>query len=80
MRREGDAVAYHNRPPFTKVALAYAPERDVQGPHRTVMVNPRVLEGETDTETMDFPEMRLEDAAKAFTEAAYGKPITLEGA
>ena len=37
----------HNRPPFTEVDLPYAPERDVAGPQRSVMVNPRVLEYET---------------------------------
>jgi uncharacterized protein (DUF362 family) len=37
----------HNRPPFTKVELEYAPGRDVQGPQRSVMVNPRVLDYET---------------------------------
>lgn len=37
----------HNRPPFTEVALEYSPERDVKGPQKTVMVNPRVLEYET---------------------------------
>jgi uncharacterized protein (DUF362 family) len=46
--REAGAVLFdHNRPPFTEVTLEYAPERDVQGPQRTVMVNPRVLEYET---------------------------------
>jgi uncharacterized protein (DUF362 family) len=37
----------HNRPPFTEVALEYAPDRDVAGPQRTVRVNPRVLEYDT---------------------------------
>ena len=36
--------------------------------------------GETDVEKMDYPVMTLEDAAKAFTEAAYGRAITLKGA
>jgi uncharacterized protein (DUF362 family) len=36
--------------------------------------------GETDTDRMQFPAMTLEEAAKAFTEVAYGKAITLEGA
>ncbi|HEX2220134.1 MAG TPA: DUF362 domain-containing protein [Gemmatimonadales bacterium] len=47
VREEGVELVDHNRPPFTEVALAYAPERDVKGPQRTVMVNPRVLEYET---------------------------------
>lgn len=37
----------HNRPPFQEVALAYRPEQDVQGPQKSVMVNPRVLEYQT---------------------------------
>ena len=36
--------------------------------------------GETDIEKMEFPAMGLEDAARAFTEAAYGRAITLRGA
>ena len=37
----------HNRPPFVPVELQYAPDKDVEGPQRSVMVNPRVLEYET---------------------------------
>jgi len=37
----------HNRPPFKEVLLAYSPEKDVVGPQKSVMVNPRVLEYET---------------------------------
>jgi len=37
----------HNRPPFREVLLAYSPEKDVRGPQRSVMVNPRVMEYET---------------------------------
>jgi uncharacterized protein (DUF362 family) len=44
---EGVEFFDHNRPPFTKVELQYAPERDVGGPQRSVMVNPRVLDYET---------------------------------
>ncbi len=47
VREEGVELFDHNRPPFTKVDLEYAPERDVKGPQRSVMVNPRVLEYET---------------------------------
>jgi uncharacterized protein (DUF362 family) len=47
VREEGVELFDHNRPPFTKVELEYAPERDVRGPQRSVMVNPRVLEYET---------------------------------
>jgi len=44
---EGATFFDHNRPPFTEVSLKYAPERDVDGPQRSVMVNPRVLEYDT---------------------------------
>jgi uncharacterized protein (DUF362 family) len=46
LREEGASFFDHNRPPFTEVKLEYAPERDVKGPQRSVMVNPRVLEYE----------------------------------
>jgi uncharacterized protein (DUF362 family) len=44
---EGATFFDHNRPPFEEVRLEYAPEQDVRGPQRTVMVNPRVLKYET---------------------------------
>lgn len=47
VEREGATFVDHNRPPFTEVALEYAPDRDVTGPQRSIMVNPRVLEYET---------------------------------
>jgi uncharacterized protein (DUF362 family) len=47
VHEEGVEFFDHNRPPFTKVDLEYAPERDVEGPQRSVMVNPRVLQYET---------------------------------
>ena len=47
VREEGAEFFDHNRPPFTEIPLEYAPERDVKGPQRSVMVNPRVLEYET---------------------------------
>jgi uncharacterized protein (DUF362 family) len=47
VRNEGAEFFDHNRPPFTRVDLEYAPDRDVTGPQRSVMVNPRVLEYET---------------------------------
>lgn len=37
----------HNRPPFVKVNLEYAPSHEVAGPQSSIMVNPRVLEYET---------------------------------
>lgn len=47
IEEEGARFFDHNRPPYQEVALEYAPEQDVAGPQRTVMVNPRVLEYET---------------------------------
>jgi uncharacterized protein (DUF362 family) len=47
VEEEGAEFFDHNRPPFTSVDLQYAPERDVAGPQRSVMVNPRVLRYET---------------------------------
>jgi uncharacterized protein (DUF362 family) len=46
---EAEAAEFfdHNRPPFTEVELHYAPERDVDGPQKSVTVNPRVLQYET---------------------------------
>lgn len=45
---EAEKVEYfdHNRAPFVEVPLQYAPDREVAGPQRSVMVNPRVLEYE----------------------------------
>ena len=45
--QEGATFFDHNRPPFVEVPLQYAPGQDVQGPQKSVMVNPRVLEYET---------------------------------
>lgn len=47
VREEGAEFVDHNRGPFLEVSLPYAEERDVSGPQRSVMVNPRVLEYET---------------------------------
>lgn len=47
VEQEGATFFDHNRPPFVSVDLEYAPDRDVVGPQRAVMVNPRVLEYET---------------------------------
>src|SRR5205807_3033242 len=44
---EGAEFFDHNRAPFKEVALEYAPEKDVDGPQESIMVNPRVLEYET---------------------------------
>jgi uncharacterized protein (DUF362 family) len=47
VREESVELFDHNRPPFTRVELEYAPQHDVTGPQRSVMVNPRVLDYET---------------------------------
>lgn len=47
VERAGAEFVDHNRPPFEEVQLEYAPERDVEGPQRSVRVNRRVLEYET---------------------------------
>jgi len=47
VEQEGATFFDHNRPPFTSVELEYAPAADVEGPQKSVMVNPRVLEYET---------------------------------
>jgi len=47
VREEDATFVDHNRPPFTEVKLEYAPERDVSGPQRSVMVSSRVLDYET---------------------------------
>jgi uncharacterized protein (DUF362 family) len=47
LEEQGAEFFDHNRPPFLEVPLDYAPERDVAGPQRSVMVNPRVLEYQT---------------------------------
>ena len=43
----GATFVDHNRPPFVSVALEYAPDREVSGPQRSVMVHAGVLEYET---------------------------------
>jgi uncharacterized protein (DUF362 family) len=47
VQQEGAVFFDHNRPPFTRIELNYAPNQDVGGPQQEVMVNPRVLEYET---------------------------------
>lgn len=47
VEEEGAEFFDHNRGPFVSVDLEYAPEKDVDGPQKSVMVNPRVLEYET---------------------------------
>lgn len=47
VEEEGAVFFDHNREPFARVELTYAPEKDVAGPQESVMVNPRVLQYET---------------------------------
>jgi uncharacterized protein (DUF362 family) len=47
VREEGATFFDHNRGPFQEVQLTYAPDKDVAGPQKSVMVNPRVLTYET---------------------------------
>ncbi|HEX3657074.1 MAG TPA: DUF362 domain-containing protein [Pirellulales bacterium] len=47
VREEGVEFVDHNREPFVSVDLDYAPEKDVDGPQKSIMVNARVLEYET---------------------------------
>jgi uncharacterized protein (DUF362 family) len=44
VKEEGAEFFDHNRPPFETVKLEYAPEKDVDGPQKEVVINPRVLE------------------------------------
>lgn len=44
---EGAEFFDHNRAPFTEVELEYDPKKEVAGPQKSIMVNPRVLEYET---------------------------------
>ncbi len=44
---EGAQFFDHNRPPFEEVELEYGRDKEVSGPQKSVMVNPRVLEYET---------------------------------
>jgi uncharacterized protein (DUF362 family) len=57
---EGVTFFDHNRPPFTSVDLQYAPDHDVAGPQRSVMVNPRVLEYET---LVSLAQLKLHETA-----------------
>jgi uncharacterized protein (DUF362 family) len=47
VREEDVEFVDHNRPPFERVELRYAPENDVDGPQQDVMVSRRVLEYQT---------------------------------
>jgi len=47
VREEGATFVDHNRGPFQEIELFYAPEIDVAGPQKSIMVNPRILSYET---------------------------------
>jgi uncharacterized protein (DUF362 family) len=57
---EGVAFFDHNRGPFTEVQLEYNPAQDVDGPQKSVMVNPRVLEYET---LISLAQLKLHETA-----------------
>jgi uncharacterized protein (DUF362 family) len=47
VQEEGAEFFDHNRPPFKEVELSYGDDPEAQGPQKSVMVNPRVLEYDT---------------------------------
>ena len=47
IEEEGATFFDHNKPPFVSVDLEYAPQADVDGPQKSVMVNPRILQYDT---------------------------------
>lgn len=57
---EGAVFFDHNRPPYTEVELTYAPAKDVDGPQRSIMVNPRVLEYDT---LISLAQLKLHETA-----------------
>jgi uncharacterized protein (DUF362 family) len=60
VEQEGAAFFDHNRPPFREVPLEYDPARDVDGPQKSVMVNPRVLEYQT---LVSLAQLKLHETA-----------------
>src|SRR3954449_12934778 len=60
IEQEGATFFDHNRPPFASVDLSYAPDKDVSGPQRAIMVNPRVLEYET---LISLSQLKLHETA-----------------
>jgi uncharacterized protein (DUF362 family) len=60
VEEEGARFFDHTRPPFTEVKLDYAPDKDVAGPQKLVMVNPRVLEYET---LVSLAQLKLHETA-----------------
>jgi len=60
IEQEGATFFDHNRAPFREVELEYAPDADVTGPQKSVMVNPRVLEYET---LVSLAQLKLHETA-----------------
>jgi uncharacterized protein (DUF362 family) len=60
VEEEGATFFDHNRPPFLSVDLEYAPAAGVEGPQKSVMVNPRVLEYET---LVSLAQLKLHETA-----------------
>ena len=60
VEEEGAVFFDHNRAPFTPVDLQYAPESDVDGPQKSVMVNPKVLSYET---LISLAQLKLHETA-----------------
>jgi uncharacterized protein (DUF362 family) len=60
VKEEGAAFFDHNRPPFTEVKLEYRPDADVEGPQKSVVVNPRVLQYET---LISLAQLKLHETA-----------------
>ena len=60
VQQEGATFFDHNRPPFTEVKLEYRPDADVEGPQKSVMVNPRVLRFET---LISLAQLKLHETA-----------------
>lgn len=86
VEQEGAVFFDHNRPPFEEVQLGYGENREVTGPQKSVMVNPRVLKYETlialnqlkvhETATVT---LALKNIAMSFPAAGYyGRPRSSE--
>ena len=60
VEEEGAIFFDHNRPPFTSTELDYAPSADVEGPQKSIMINPRILEYET---LVSLAQLKLHETA-----------------
>lgn len=60
VRDEGVELVDHNRAPFRRVELQYAPDREVTGPQHEIMVNERVLEYDT---VVSLAQLKLHETA-----------------